>query len=241
MRLEIDAGNTWVKWRICDEKEVVERGKILTSEVAKGHFSALPDGFGVQRVLISSVAGDPVNTQLTRVVAGIADVPQQWASVQAHQAGVRCGYQDVGRLGVDRWLAVLAGYQRAKNGVIVVDAGSAITVDVVNRDGAHLGGYIFPGLGLMCDALYKGTSDVKAHSDWAMSSLLPGVTTEQAVERGCLAAAVAAVEMICADHEGELLLTGGDAPILRKHISRPSTWLPDLVFEGLTINLDVAH
>ncbi len=94
-----------------------------------------------------------------------------------------CGYEDPSRLGVDRWLSVLAARQLSTGPLIVVGLGTAGTLDFVDAKGVHKGGFIVPGLRLMTEALFGGTADVHVAFE-ASRSEEPGTNTEDAVRRG---------------------------------------------------------
>jgi type III pantothenate kinase len=138
-------------------------------------------------------------------------------------------------------LAIIAAWRQLGRACVVVDAGSAITIDCLDNSGKHLGGYIIPGIGLMRAALVAGTEKIRVDAD--EYSLLPGLNTAQAVGHGGLLAAVAAVKMaadlLCRqlDVSPAILLTGGDAPLLLATFGEEVIHAPELVFEGLGLVL----
>ena len=136
---------------------------------------------------------------------------------------------------IDRWLASMAAYQKDSRAVLVVDAGSAISIDLVGPQGEPLGGYITPGLALMHEALWKGTDKVQVKGEDPLNMLVPGVCTHDAVNRGCLLAAVAMIEKLASQYPASIVITGGDAKALVEAISLPSDHQPDLVLEGLAV------
>ncbi|MEQ8952723.1 MAG: type III pantothenate kinase, partial [Gammaproteobacteria bacterium] len=156
---------------------------------------------------------------------------------------VRNQYADVSRLGVDRWLAMVAAYQRSGSACMIVDAGTALTVDVLNDDGLHLGGYILPGLELMRSSLEQHTA-IRLGDLQQGLSLAPGNSTNEAVGNGVNAAVVGAIRQALARLSGEndtvkLYVSGGDAPVLRPLLAAvPGLHVEevqDLVFEGLAL------
>ncbi|MDP1069535.1 type III pantothenate kinase, partial [Klebsiella pneumoniae] len=78
-----------------------------------------------------------------------------------------------GRMGVDRWLAMLAAWQRVGQSCWVVDCGSAITLDLLDAEGRHQGGYILPGLRLMQQSLLGNTAEVRVDRDVEHYSVAP--------------------------------------------------------------------
>ena len=147
--LDIDMGNTRTKWRCADEA-----GALPAPELPRP--VAVPE-----RVRVASVLGNR---------AGIAveirkrfGVEPEFAATSASLAGVRCGYREPDRLGVDRWLGVVAAWQRAHHALAVIGLGTAACVDFVDADGRHAGGYIAPGLRLLADALDRRTAEVRPY------------------------------------------------------------------------------
>jgi type III pantothenate kinase len=231
MILDIDAGNSRIKWRLSGNGRVLAQDSQPTAELASGETLLLPETAAIDEVRLASVAGSKVVAALQKQFAGLLKVAQ----VSPSAGGVTCGYKQPDRLGVDRWLALVAAYQQFKQAVLVVDAGSAMTMDLVGPKGEHLGGYIVPGLRLMADALWQGTVDVKVTSGDFENMLVPGTNSQQAVDRGCLLVAVSAVENLASQYPAHILLTGGDAQYLADALSLDHSHCPDLVLDGLAI------
>ncbi len=235
MNLDIDIGNTRIKWRVMDGAYVVERGVQLTESVRQGSpldVGALKD---IDRVRISSVAEDDIVKKLQSQCCSQLGVWPQLAEVSETAASVICGYQDYSQLGVDRWLALVAAYNKFNASVIVVDAGSAVTIDIVEAGGVHCGGYIVPGLNLMHHALWQGTTQVKVEAAQLLEIDSPGKTTQQAVDRGCLILLVAMIERLIARNQSRLVITGGDAEQLHSALNVDAALCPELVLEGLDL------
>ena len=120
--------------------------------------------------------------------------------------------------------------------MLVVDAGSAITIDLIGPQGVHLGGYISPGLRLMREALWQGTAKVQVDRVESLNMLVPGTCTQDAVNRGCLLAVVATIEKLASQYPASIVITGGDATVVAEALSLTSDHVPDLVLDGLTVN-----
>ncbi|MFA5496107.1 MAG: type III pantothenate kinase [Porticoccaceae bacterium] len=216
MILDVDAGNSYLKWALHDGD--IRRGR-ASGRVPRGgarEWLAGLDARDLHRIRLSSVAGD-VTEDFSRwaLMQGVA---LQLATVEDGVGGLRCGYREPSRLGIDRWLALLAARDQCGGAFAVVDAGTALTVDVVDGRGRHLGGYIAPGLTMMADSLVANTWGVRT-DEGAHASLAPGTFTAEAVMHGCLASAVGLVEAVVARQVvAALFLTGGDADILKANI-----------------------
>ena len=239
MILDLDIGNTLSKWRLkdADSSEIRSRGAVWTREAWRPG-ADIPDLDVVEAVRISSVARAAVLDQTVALLQ--RQVSQVHVARSTSEAlGVVNGYAEPRRLGVDRWMGALAGYQLA-GGCCAVDCGSAITVDFVLPGGRHLGGYILPGLRLMKESLKLGTRNVAIDPDSeAEELLLPGTRTVEAVNHGIYLAAVSAINRIYSevcDREGvalPMLLTGGDARVVARGVQSPHAVWPDMVYGGL--------
>ena len=155
MNLQIDVGNTFLKWRVVEGGAVIARG---------GHATAAEEclaGFTfwnqVKTIALASVASTEVESRLLCVLKSYRpDITPFIACTQFFFEGVSCAYELPEQMGVDRWLALVAGYLKYGESCCIVDCGSAITVDVVNSSGSHEGGYILPGMRLMKKSLNSG-------------------------------------------------------------------------------------
>ena len=193
-----------------------------------------------RRVRVACVAGD--RRGIAERFEDAYGVRPEFAETTPELAGVICGYDEPARLGVDRWLALVAAWHAARRAVAVVDLGTAATLDFVAADGRHQGGYIVPGLGLMAAALARDTAGVRVAGDLA-PDLAPGRNTAQAVRRGSTAmlldfieASVGRFAHAGGDSPG-VFLTGGDAELLAGRLPFASRVEPDLVLDGLELAL----
>lgn len=148
--------------------------------------------------------------------------------------GLRLAYRQPQALGIDRWLTLVAIRGRGQPAV-VIDAGTALTIDAVDAHDRHLGGYILPGLSLMRRALVDDTFalppvDVAGRCE-------PGDNTADGIANGSVLALVGAVERALVQFalpRPRVFWTGGDAPAIRLLTREPGTLDPELVFAGMT-------
>lgn len=241
MILEVDAGNTRVKWRIVDHSGcIVCRGAGVQFDK-----DSLQSCAGVRplRARICSVRNSEWNRQIRALIQQEWAIDPEFAAAEAELEGLVNGYHLPERLGTDRWLAMLAGRKRwPHEALIVVDCGSAATFDFISRDGLHLGGYIVPGVRLQLEGLSSGTtlSDF-GKPDWHDFS--PGRDTKGAVRKGVarmLSAWVIEEARSCFGGAARVLITGGDGLGLSESLQRyglDHEFLDDLVLDGLQIAL----
>ncbi|WP_432471217.1 type III pantothenate kinase [Amphritea sp. HPY] len=228
--LDIDIGNTFLKWR--DAQSPGIQGSIRLADLDN---TIWPDR--VERVRIASVAGKAVNQQLIEFTGQRWGVVPEFAVTVAAQAGVVNSYKDPARMGVDRWLAIISAYSKAKKACWVVDCGSAITVEQIAADGRHLGGYIIPGLQLMSRNLLSNTAEIIVDHSIQAFDARPGVNTSEAVQHGInllfsgLAEKVAAMAIT-----DPIFVTGGDGELFSS-LNSKFIFSPELVMDGLELAL----
>jgi len=244
MILDVDAGNTALKWRLSDAKKgVMSRGRSNYGDVRL--FCDVATRFPViNRVRLTSVAKSEIEVLIAARVLKLWGVPIVVAKTKNSFAGLTVVYEDVSRLGVDRWLAMLAARSLSEGAVCVVDCGSAITVDMVDADGLHQGGYIAPGLAMQRKALLNSTGQIRIEHDVEKTQLGWGRNTEEAVSFGVLQMAVGFIDAIvgrlqAAGEPVALFLTGGDASVLRPMLKNCEQFCeyPELVMDGLAVAL----
>ena len=239
MILELDIGNSRIKWRtLVAGGQAVARGHRSRRDLPGGAvpWSELLPVHGIQRMRVANVAGPEVAADLDRWARDTLAIAPEYARATARVAGVTSGYREPEKLGVDRWLALLAAWHELGRACVVADAGTAVTVDVLDGSGVHQGGYIVPGLTLMLNALLSGTSGVRL-SAGPVAALAAGNCTSDAVLRGCTAMTVALIEHSRGDPELPVILTGGDADLLAPWLAAPSLLRPELVLDGLGLAL----
>ncbi|MEQ1803617.1 MAG: type III pantothenate kinase [Gammaproteobacteria bacterium] len=250
MKLLVDLGNSRVKWAFGAADRFVAVGEAPYAGGTELRL-LLDAGFAPDAIRIANVTGADAGARLAAALRERFGVAPVFAGSAAGGAGVRNGYADPAQLGIDRWLAICAAFDRYRAPVCVVDAGTATTIDVVAGSGEHQGGLILPGLGLMESALLGGTGDL---ARLAASSRPPGDApapatgpvalgrdTAAAIRNGALQA-TAGLAAACLQRTGSglLILTGGAAPPLVEVLLRmaPAMRLeqrPHLVLEGLAL------
>lgn len=236
--LECDLGNTRCKWRAVCDGEVLERGSFIYANGCR----ELTSLKGVARIRVASVVKSDILLQFTDELRSL-NVDLAVAKTSAEVEGVVNAYADPSRLGVDRWLSVVAAYKQTMGPVLVLDAGSALTADLVDGAGLHLGGYILPGIALMQASLLSDTSGVRFESGEPFDGLDFGGSTAEAVRAGVLSAHVGSVSIAVEQAKKRvgadlsILLTGGDALLLKAHLPdsllNEITIAPELVLDGL--------
>ena len=250
MRLYLDIGNTRCKWVLEDDNADVAFKKIGSVVYKKDGWSQLDQLSGVASTLTaiwaSCVASDEVRLLIDSWAEREFNLTVNWLKVVSQQCGVDNTYEDLSQLGIDRWAAVLGAKQYLLENdyegsvAIVVDAGTAVTVDVLSHNLNFQGGAILPGLKMMHDALVGRTEGIV--SSLVTEMPLPGKNTLQCVNSGVHYGLFGAIERIVAEIQFTLnvsssklvlLLTGGDAELIQQNSRLEFVVLPGLVIDGL--------
>ena len=233
--LQLDVGNSSAKWRLVSGDDVIARGNYRPDDAASQD-ALLSCAEGLDAIWIASVAAVAAEEKLTALVANRWGITPWFARTEAQTGGLRNSYSQPARMGVDRWLAMLGARKRHQGKLCVVDAGSALTIDIVAATGQHEGGYIIPGPALMERALLLDTDRVRFEENVGYA-LVPGKSTAEAVRHGIALAQAGAVALALNQAGSEpmvLFFCGGAGESLMRLEPRASQWAPDLVFEGLT-------
>jgi type III pantothenate kinase len=250
MDLLLDIGNTRIKWVQRITGRFAEPGELLHARNPAAAAAAVFDQITDQpsRVLAANVAGEPMSRALTHGAQSRWGIVVEFAETEKSAGGVRNGYRDHRQMGVDRWLAIVAAYEQFARSVCVVDAGTAVTIDMVSNDGEHRGGFILPGLDLMRESLRQDTGDIRRligrqRGVDSQTPEIPARDTAGAVHSGSLLAITCLIEhcvalLFEASDDACLVVTGGDALRILPMITVPGTHRPQLVLEGLAARLD---
>jgi type III pantothenate kinase len=222
----LDCGNTRLKWGLWEAGGFRLFGALALAELQTLEAAA-------PRIVACNVAGAggrrAIEEYSRRTGASLA-----WVESRARQCGVSNGYDHPAQLGADRWAALIGA--RALHGAacLVVNAGTATTVDVLDGEGVFRGGLILPGLAMMRDALAAGTADLPV--DPGDYRDLP-TNTFDAIASGAIHATAGAIERmfarVAASQGAACLISGGAAASIMPHLAIPLQRVDNLVLEGV--------
>ena len=234
MLLLIDQGNSSLKWCLRDDESFVSMRVGQLSELEKFIKS---ESYLISDIYLSSVKTTDQIDSICRVVNKLTKLEVQIAETGASYHQLQNGYDNPAQLGIDRWLAMIAVWHRIQSGAIIVDAGSALTLDIVNDSGQHLGGHIIPGLSLQKKLLLSETDGVIFDESATSSLNVPGRSTSTAVHNGCISNLIFYITQMYQQNSNQgalpLFITGGDASVLSKNLRFEHQVVTDLVLQGL--------
>ena len=234
MILAVDAGNSRIKWALHNRNAFVREGSVALEdlELLEAAWAALP---AADAIVVANVAGDKVRAGLQKLFARWKAEPR-WVVATAGQCGVVSRYDNPSQLGADRWAALIGARQLVSGSCLVVNAGTAMTVDALSAQGEFLGGIIIPGFDLMHEALAANTAGLS--SDRGGFAHFPR-NTPDAITSGAIQALCGAVErmraaMMAGGHnDPDVLVGGGAGQAIAQWLGGPFRRADKLVIEGL--------
>lgn len=240
--LLVDIGNTRVKWAQLRDGRFVAGKPLVHDGEAAAIGALLRRVKGVGRVLAVSVAGRRLDQALARESRARFGVTTEFVKSARRAGGVINGYKEVWRLGADRWVGAVGAHALARGrDVLFAMAGTALTIDLVSATGKHRGGAIIPGPATMVASLLSGTNGIRRRAQGlaASSRSLFAADTASALAAGSRFAAAAFIDRAVDEAARTLgakpllLLSGGGATELRRHLRNRARDVPDLVLRGL--------
>ncbi len=235
MILAIDAGNSRVKWGWHDGDGWTSLATVSLIEFAAANHDINPFAAtheNPERIVISNVAGEGVH-QLLINWTSIFETEPHWLRGEAERCGVTNCYERPEQLGPDRWAALVAAHALHSGACLVVNAGTATTVDLLSAQGAFEGGVILPGIDLMRFVLHEHTGRLPLQEGHYVRA--PRNTVD-AIETGCRHAQAGAVERMfrLLGATAQCIVSGGGGPALIEKLETvPCRFVDTLVLEGL--------
>ena len=234
--LAIDAGNTRIKWGVHDGNSWSSFGAIDTAG-AEGLYESLRDELPVDRAIASNVAGAGAQSAIQSACAR-ASLAVTFVRGEKERLGVTNAYADPAQLGPDRWAALVAAHRARRGHKLVVNVGTALTVDALAADGRFLGGLIVPGPALMRRSLDRATAALREAQGKVRE--FPD-NTPDAITTGAALAGAGAIDRLAATMgargcpPGLIILSGGGAAELSPLLALPFELHENLVLDGLQL------
>ena len=235
MYLLIDIGNTRIKWQQRDDKDILLTDSILVEEFMDIDFSSIKS---IDKIIVSNVNHSVVLDKLKEILSKFK-CPIIETKPISNEYLIN-DYEDHKTLGIDRWLTALGAWKLYQRPLLVINAGTAITIDLIELDReskAHFkGGMILPGVAISLAVLNNSTNLIDTEIG---KSHYPSLNTKDAVTTGIMTSIQGAINLVCRKLPSSLpiLLTGGDANLIYEQAE--DDWKSriklegDLIFEGL--------
>jgi len=238
-KLLVDIGNTRIKFVTCNAS-----GKLDAVCIADTHDELIKvwqELTKPESVWVCSVASQQHNESIQQLCDQLWQIKPNFIQSTSQAFGVTNAYAEPGRLGNDRWLAMLAAYELANKAVLIADAGSALTIDAIDMHGKHLGGWFVPGIKLMSQLLVDAANfKVDLEQVPVDGATVFGVSSEQGLLKGAIRSAAALIdqaynELVKIQPAAICYLTGGDAVQIQDTLQCPHIYDESLVLKGLAL------
>jgi type III pantothenate kinase len=239
MKLLLDLGNTRLKWALTADRWLAQGAAGWNEDLDAALTEILAPWPHPDIVLAASVVDPDREALIGAIVMRLCARSIDWRRSPAAACGVRNAYAEPQRLGVDRFLAMVAAHAHGGGPHVLAGVGTALTLDALATDGRHLGGLIAPGPMLMQQTLLNATAQVRMDAPGRVRERADNTT--DAVVSGCWLAAVALIERFVAQASHEcgapptLCLSGGDAASLVPLLSLPAHVTHNAVLRGLAL------
>jgi type III pantothenate kinase len=275
--LLVDIGNTRIKWALWRDGGLTRMQAAFHGGWSRGDYErhlfrrARPSGVRSRRnraasrraarplqptqVIVASVAGARVNRLLAAAAGRACGIRPRFIATSRRAAGVTTRYTETWRLGVDRFAGVIGARSLlGAAGACVINAGTAVTIDLLDAQGVHRGGAILPGPRLMVSSLLDGTAGIgrrarektgKRPKEGGWRAGLFARSTRAAIEEGARYAVASAVDRAAMEarrvlgRTPKVLLTGGGADELERLIQARHARVPDLVLRGIAAQAEL--
>jgi type III pantothenate kinase len=238
--LVIDVGNSRMKWGLNGPHGWTALGVTPNSDIgtlALRDWHSLPRP---SRAVGVNVAGEAARVRVEGQLMRWRLVPE-WLSACASACGVTNQYARPSQLGADRWASLVAAWRRSNASdifppaCVVVNAGTAVTIDALDEQGVFRGGLILPGMRLMLQALAENTASLKSAP--GAFRVFPDNTAD-ALHSGAMQAICGAVEQMRRQIDTNpaqvrVYLAGGAAMEIAPHLNPPVEVAANLVLEGV--------
>jgi type III pantothenate kinase len=230
--LLIDIGNTRCKWACIEKGHWLAQGVVENAAILnlRSKFANLPMPV---RILVANVAGATPAKLLIELASMWPTVPE-FISASAAQSGVTNCYDHPAQLGCDRWAALIAAWQQVGGACLVVNCGTATTIDALSPRGEFIGGLILPGIQLMQLSLMQNAAQLPYAQGFVCD--FPRNTAD-AIFTGAIQSTVATIEKQrdLLGEEAPCLLSGGAAILVQPHLTCSHQLVDNLVLRGLQI------
>lgn len=243
--LLIDDGNSRLKWAMTSATGELSQVHIASVDLdlkSVGNECEIPE-----RILISSVGSAQHKQKLNDVFEKKWQRVPEFLSSPAKGLGLINGYKEPERLGSDRWAAMVAAFHVSQSATLVVDVGTALTIDAIDAQGQHLGGLIYPGLALSQQTLLSATNmEAETINTEVNGPVFFGASTEQGIASGTHHALTSLIDRAYSQLSEQLsaagssvkpvgYLTGGDAEQIKDTLKFSYLFEPSLVLKGLAL------
>ena len=250
--LLMDIGNTRMKWGLLKGKKISGIGSLSTPDPRdfdlKPLFNAVSSN--VKSIVASCVLSRETQVKLAESFSDHFKLDIKFIEPKNRFSGLTNGYSNPSKLGADRWAAMIGANNEFGGNILVIDMGTAITIDCIDSEGMHKGGQILPGLKSFFNILDQSTGSINTKINISHTATKEikkwGKNTDDAIISGAMSAISGAINTAVfsfkiEDSMPSVILTGGDAIYFKDVFDYTLFYRPNLVIEGLARIVEMNH
>jgi type III pantothenate kinase len=243
----IDCGNTNTVIGLFADRQIIDHWRIATiSERTSDELALMFRQFlALHGTADAPITGMVIGSGVPRITAALREMSERYFGFPALvlEAGVRTGmpilYDEPKNVGADRIANAIGAYDLYGGPTVIVDFGTANTVDAVSEKGEYLGGAIFPGIEISLDALFARAAMLRRVELIAPKNVI-GKSTIEAIQSGAVYGYSGQVDGLVERFQGELgpctvVATGGLAELIMPHSRTIQHYEPWLTLQGLRL------
>ena len=248
MLLTIDIGNTSISFGVYKGKELTAHFRMETVKDREGYeyAASLKSILASKGIVLSDIKDGIISCVVPPLLETMKETCRECFGIKPLvvgediDAGIPILYDDPKEVGADRIVNAVAGYEKYKQALIIIDFGTATTFDCVSSKGEYLGGAISPGIAISAEALFQKTSKLP-RVDIVKPSTAIGKNTVASIQSGLFFGYVSLVEGMVKRIKGEMegnpkvIATGGLADMIAHEASAIEYVEPFLTLEGLRL------
>ena len=244
MELVLDIGNSTVTSAFFKDDEVIDISTIAhnnnTAEVPYKFVRTIDLilGYNIEKVIVASVVPELTELFCKNITSNTAVKP--FIITHDSYSGLKSKYKDISQLGIDRLCNIAYAVNRYKKSVVIIDIGSALTIEIIDSSGYFKGGMILPGITLSSKALNSNTALLPAIKNKEIDYFI-GRNTIECISSGIINGLAVVCDGFVEKIEKELntkmkiILTGGDASLIGKRITQKHEIIKNTVLLGAKI------
>jgi type III pantothenate kinase len=246
MILAIDVGNSQIEIGVFKADSLLKSWRIATGigRTEDEYMVFIYHFLSIEKISTESLQGVAISSVVPNVTFIFEKMCRKYFKFEPviidyrQKTGLKIRYHDPAEVGADRLCSSIAAFQKFNDAVIVIDFGTATTLDVVNSEGEYMGGIIAPGLETTAWALYQRAAKLpKISLEFPLETI--GRSTAQSMQSGIMIGAVKMIDGLLEEISKELnskphvVATGGLAKLIQPHSKSIEAYFPHLVLEGL--------
>ena len=237
--LLIDSGNSAIKCRLIKSGNIVDQTFSTYEDESLQGFTQYLTTVRPDEIFLASVSPEAITRKIKQIAFKCLNLDVIQLTTLAELSGLKNGYTNYKKLGVDRWLTLVAAFDPIKSDSIIIDFGSAITIDLLSVTKGHLGGAILPGFNTRRERFEKMFPEVDFEHPEISQTDVPGRTTASCIHITEVPVTIHQIKKLLdkwvylLEKPVKILLCGQDSNLVGRQLDEDYQIIPDLVFKGM--------